>query len=55
MVNANVTDGAKGSVGHGRTLLLHIAHGGGELRVSSSSGKVLVLLLPGQGKEQTVR
>ena len=27
MANANITDRAKGPVGHGSTLLLHIAHG----------------------------
>lgn len=27
MVSANIADGAKGPVGHGSILLLHIAHG----------------------------
>lgn len=44
MNRTNVAYCAKGPVGHGRTLLLHIAHGG-KLRISSSSGRV-VLLLP---------
>ena len=44
MSRTNVAYCAKGPVGHGRTLLLHIAHGG-KLRISSSSGRV-VLLLP---------
>lgn len=39
---ANVAYCAKGPVGHGRTLLLHIGHGG-ELRISSSNGRVLLL------------
>ena len=39
----NVAYCAKGPVGHGRTLLLHIAHGG-KLQISSSSGRVLLLL-----------
>ena len=44
MGRTNVAYCAKGPVGHGRTLLLHITHGG-KLRISSSSGRV-VLLLP---------
>ena len=44
MSRTNVAYCAKGPVGHGRTLLLDIAHGG-NMRISSLSGRV-VLLLP---------
>ena len=43
MSMTNVAYCAKGPVGHGRTLLLHIAHGG-KLRISSSSGRVILPL-----------
>ena len=39
----NVAYGAEGPVGHGRTLLFHIAHSGKD-RVSASSQKILMLL-----------
>ena len=46
---AYVAYSAKGPVGHGCTLFLHIAHAG-KLRISSSSGRA-PLLLPVIGAE----
>lgn len=47
MSRTNVAYCAKGPVGHGRTLLLYIVHGG-KLRISSSSGRVVLLLPVGE-------